>query len=322
VIDSVIQYGNYKVGLTPRNVTGKVAGDINIDSAHYLPQIAANGTMYNNAPTINSNNQKFAETVVKRAKLTDTIKLNEVKVKANNTIRLRDVTVTSFGYKDEILTPTAADKDQNLVQWLLYHSKQAKAADDGVAFWAQGKPWRPRIFAIGYEEPLNDDTEDEVKSAIYNKYNSLHMSEVNKVVIKRMLASPSLKQVGGASGTFVNMSGNVGGITKIGSEPVFIIYLTLNATAFHHEGDAYEFILPGYNQAKKFYKPTTGNVSDEASPRTEATLQWQPNIMLKKGVPVNVSFKNAGFAGAINISVQGVSKTGRSVSVSKRYTVQ
>lgn len=323
VIDSVIQYGNFKVGLTPRNAAGKVAGDIIVDTARYLPQTLNDGLMFNNTLTVNNSNQKFAETVAKRVKLTDTIRLKEVKVTSRNNIRLRDITVTSFGYKDEVLTPKAADKDQNLVQWLLVNSKQAKAADDGVAFWAEGKAWRPRIIANGYEEPLTDDTEDDVKSAIYNKYNTLRMSEIDKVVIKRMLAPPSLKQISGASGTFVNMSGNVGGITKIGSEPVFIIYLTLNATAFHHEGDAYEFILPGYYQAKKFYSPTAGEgVSDDGSLRTEATLQWQPNIMLKKGVPVNVSFKNPDFAGAVNVSLQGMSKTGRPVSVNMRYTVQ
>jgi len=323
VIDSVMQFGNFKVGLTPRNAAGKVAGNITIDSARYLPQTLTDGLIFNNAPTVTNSNQKFAETVTRRVKLSDTIKLNEVKVTSRSNIRLRDITVTSFGYKDEVLTPSAADKDQNLVQWLLVNSKQAKAADDGVAFWAEGKPWRPRIIANGYEEPLTDDTEDDVKSAIYNKYNTLRMSEIDKVVIKRMLAPPSLKQVSGASGTFVNMSGNVGGITKIGSEPVFIIYITLNATAFHHEGDAYEFILPGYYQAKKFYSPTTGGgVSDDGSLRTEATLHWQPNIMLKKGVPVNISFKNADFAGAVNVSVQGISKTGRPVSVNTRYTVQ
>ncbi len=324
VIDSVVQYGNFKVGLTPRNAAGKVAGNLNIDSARYLPQTPADEGLYNNnAPDISAGNRKFAETVARRSKLTDTIKLKEVRVGANNYIRLRDITVTSFGYKDEVLTPTAADKDQNFIQWLLYHSKQAKAADDGVAFWAEGKAWQPRIIANGYEEPLNDDTEDDVKTAIYGKYNSLRMSEIVKVVIKRMLAPPSLKQVSGASGTFVNMSGNVGGITKIGSQPVFIIYLTLNSTAFRHEGDAYEFILPGYYQAKKFYSPITSNgAANDGDPRTQATLQWQPNIMLKKGVPVNVSFRNPDFAGAVNISVQGLSKSGWPVSVNTRYVVQ
>lgn len=173
--NKIIQYGNSPVTLTAHDLKGKDAGQIIAD------------TVYNELPVKNYLAMSFLkieehkkyEALIQRqlAKpLKDTLKLKEVKVNGNKNITLRDVTVTSFGYPDEVLVPGLKDDPaRSIKNYILFTSKQAKMQNeaeanaglmlagsaqpdkmisDRLAFFAEGKLHAPRLIVNGYEVPV------------------------------------------------------------------------------------------------------------------------------------------------------------------------
>jgi len=330
--NKIIQYGNSPVTLTAHDLKGKDAGQIIADTAYSELPVKN----YLAMSSLKIEEHKKYEALIQRqlAKpLKDTLKLKEVKVNGNKNITLRDVTVTSFGYPDEVLVPGLKENQERTIRdYLLFASKQARyesvsGADenrrlDRIVFYAEGLKLDPRLIVNGYEVPI-ESVEEFVKNDMYNRYFNLSLSKVERIVIKRMIAPPTLKRARGESAEFMNISGGVeSNVTKIDSEPVFIIYLTLKPGALDVEqkGVMHQQIN-GYYQAREFYKPTYDSPAKANAPDYRTTIHWEPMMQTNALGHASVSYYNADNKGKVRIIIQGVTETGSPVFAVGNYIV-
>lgn len=341
--NNLIQYGKGTVTLTARNTKGQYAGKIIADTSYYVLPVKN----YPASPFMQVDEPHAYEALVQRQPtkaVKDTLKLKAVKVRANKNITLRDITVTSFGYPDEVLVPGPKDDPaRSIKNYILFASKQAKMQNeaeanagmmlagsaqpdkiisDRLAFFAEGKLHAPRLIVNGYEVPV-ESAEEIVKNDLYDRYLNIPLSKAEKVVIKRMIAPPTLKRARGEGAEFLNISGGVtSNVTKIDSEPIFIIYLTLKPGALDaEEKNLVHGQLNGYYQAREFYQPVYDKAA-AAKPYIRTTIYWVPMLQTNALGQGSLSYYNADNTGAVRIIIQGVTDTGIPLFAISNYVVK
>lgn len=330
--DNVPLYGRQLVTLTTRDDKGNADGTIQVDSLskYALPVNKTNNKYGNTMP------EALAAELDKRTlankKLDSVTNLKEVKIKASRNLVLRDQTATSSSYPDEVLTPTAADmKFNTLHDYILYASKQAKPIPpptdypDQIVFFADGGNYKPRFIVDNREAFFTDEDDEDIQAHFSLNYLSLPMSAVEKVVIRRMWAGLKAPKLNGSSGTNVMGVGTVSaGGASSGIKPLFVILLTLKPGAMELNGGGLTGVtLPGYYEAREFYKPLYKSTAINSSkPDMRNTIHWEPMVKTDANGQASISFFNADPKTNIRVVVQGVTDKGEPLSGVKTYSVR
>ncbi|QKJ29753.1 hypothetical protein HQ865_08270 [Mucilaginibacter mali] len=329
--DNIPLYGQQRVTLTSRNDKGESNGILQIDSLS-KNSLPINKSGLNETTDISANlTAELGKRAVANKKLDSVTNLKEVKIKASRNIVLRDQTAVSSGFPDEVLTVTAADmKFNTLHDYILYASKQAKPIPqptdypDQIVFFADGKNYKPRFIVDNKEAFFTDDDDEDVMAHFSNNYLSLPMTAVEKVVIRRMLAGLKPPKIASGAGTNIMGVGVVSNGRIPPPENLFVILLTLKPGAMELNGAGLTgTTLPGYYEARDFYKPLhTSTAINASKPDMRNTIHWEPIIRTDANGQATVTFYNADPKTNIRVVVQGVSGKGDPMSGVKTYSVK
>ncbi|UEG53059.1 hypothetical protein LLH06_19115 [Mucilaginibacter daejeonensis] len=334
--DALQLYGQQTVHLTSKDNKGKSTGVLTLDSltidrpaiAPQKPEayLQMGANMVNNAALVKQ------VALARQRSLSDTlIRLKDVEVKKQQPQQvLRDRPVTSFGYKDEVLTIKPEDKRYNTLRdYIQFTSKQARvdAANNRLYFVADGKSRTPRFVIDNRDALFNDNDPDDVIDMISNSYLDLPTTSVEKVVIKKMIGGPSLvlsnPDGSAAQAATPREQLNANSAASSSIEPVFVIYLTLKPDAFKTpEPGSVKARIEGYYEARTFYEPVYDNTRKNERPDTRPTLHWEP--MGTTGATGNrtISFYNSDSKTNVRIVVQGITDTGVPVTAVRSYNVK
>lgn len=266
---------------------------------------AANGAVFAKAA---------AKMVSARSKLSDTVRLKEVKIKANSYIQLMDQTTTKFGYPDFKYDVTSKYYFYNSLRDFLIHEVPGARSNDqdsivfkGVRFNADKNHdesiWiEPRMIVNGREDA------DDVNNGMYL---DLPMDMINKVLVRHVLGSTL-------------MAANSDGDMRTGSGgDVYLIFLDIKPNAFDKvEFNTLTTHINGYYQARSFYKPLYDGNADKTKADNRTTIHWEPNINTDVNGNATVNFYNADPKTKIRIVVEGITDKGVPVAGGAAYTVK
>jgi hypothetical protein len=324
--DNLQLFGEQNVRVSTRNIKGEANGVIELDSLS-KQGLAVQKPAIKNPYQLNP---ELAAEVSKRAPLIHSLdsvtNLNEVKIRGNRRVVLRDQTALTYGYPDEVLVPKGEDlKFANLRAYILYASNQAKpdASGENIVFYAEGKTYKPRIIVDNSELPFTEDDDADILDHYYNSYFNLPMSVVDKVVVKRLLGGLQPPAIGGTE-TANAMGATVSGASAVKPKNLFLIYLTLKPGALQRNyGGITTANIQGYYETRTFYKPIHNNTGfDSPKPDMRNTIHWEPLIKTDATGAAKVSFYNADPKTGVRIIVQGITDTGEPVSAVKNYVVK
>lgn len=259
--------------------------------------------------------EKSAAKIVNgRPKLSDTIRLKEVKIKANSYIQLMDQTTTKFGYPDFKYDITSKYYFYNSLRDFLLHEVPGARSNDqdsvvfkGVRFDpdrnADKSVWiEPRFIVNGREDA------DDLNNGIYL---DLPMDMINKVLVRHVLGSTL-------------MAANSNGDMRTGSGgDVYLIFMDIKPNAFDKvEFNTLNAHLNGYYQARTFYKPLYDGNADKTKTDNRITIHWEPTIVTDASGDATVNFYNADPKTRVRVVVEGVTDKGVPVAGDMIYVVK
>ncbi len=249
-----------------------------------------------------------------KTKLSDTVRLKEVKIKANSYIQLMDQTTTKFGYPDFKYDVTSKYYSYNSLRDFLLHEVPGARGNDqdsvvfkGVRFDpdmnVDKSVWiRPRFIANGREDA------DDVNNGMYL---NLPMDMINKVLVRHVLGS-----------TFMTKNSNGDMRTGSGGD-VYLIFLDIKPNAFDKvEFNTLDTHINGYYQARTFYRALYDTNADLNKADTRTTIHWEPNVITNGLGEATVTFYNADPKTKIRVVVEGVTDKGVPVVGGAVYTVK
>ena len=334
--DNLQLFGQQNVKLISKNIKGKSIGTVFLDS------ISANFAPVNNVPagtntTILSPAKTAAlikqVTISKQRALSDTlIRLKDVRVRARNDQVLPDRTITSFGYKDEVLTVKPDDlRYSTLRDYIQFASNQARVdvETNRLQFFADGKKYTPRIVIDNRDELFSANGDDNSMDMRSNTYLDLPVSAVKQVVIKKMLGGPSLmiNSSDTSNGAGVEAAATSTPRTNTASsklsDVVFIIALTLKPGALNREEPGTTRAdLTGYYEAKTFYKPIYNQPKPDGRVDARATMHWEPDGSTNQSGRGTIAFYNSDSKTTVRVIIQGITSNGVPVTAVKTYTTK
>ncbi|MFD1257296.1 MG2 domain-containing protein [Mucilaginibacter terrae] len=330
--DNLLLYGQQSLRVNSKDVKGKALGIISIDSlsAKY-PAIAKSAADYTHAvvnPALTAALVKQV-TLSKRQGLSDTmIRLKDIQVTNVNKQVLRDQTITSLGYKDEVLVVKEEDKRYNTLRdYIQFASNQARvdADNDRLYFMADGKKITPRIIINNRDALFTDNDPIDVINTIANSYYDLPVTSVEKVVIKKMIGGPSLlATVPDSTNAPTDPASSAGVSTSSKSlGVVFLIYLTLKPSAFNKAAPgATQAEINGYYEARTFYKPLYNRPKPEIKLDARATLHWEADGSTRQNGNSHINYYNSDSKTTVRIVVQGITSTGVPLVGVKTYNIK
>ncbi|MEJ6979426.1 hypothetical protein WG906_03135 [Pedobacter sp. P351] len=293
--DAVQLYGKQLITLTSRDVKGAKNGWVMMDSLS-TNTLAVKSFRLSESNTLLKKNEVFRERAlvrknqVDRFSLSDTIRLNDVQIRAKSTIRLSNAILNSFGYKDEVFNVDPKDYDHaNLRHYLLHYSSASADAGNYLGWVYAGALHYPRLI-VNNKELRFDDKDVEIRSAFYDQYLNMPVSKVKKIVIKHMIGTrldnPSTK-----------------------TEDFWVIYLTIDPNAFEkREYDRLQAEVTGYDDARVFFAPNYDQMTSKPDLRT--TIHWQPNIITDENGEATINFFNADPKTPVRIVAEGITDNG------------
>jgi hypothetical protein len=330
--DNLLLYGRQSLRVNSKDVKGKALGIISLDSlSTNYPAITKSAANYTNTlitPALTAALVKQV-TTNKRQGLSDTlIRLKDVQVTNVNKQVLRDQTVTSFGYKDEVLVVKEEDKRYNTLRdYIQFASNQARvdAETDRLYFLADGKKVMPRIIINSRDALFNDNDPADVISTIANSYYDLPVSAIEKVVIKKMIGGPSLLATSSDSSNMPAPPVSAAGVSTSSKSLgiVFLIYLTLKPSAFNKAAPgATQAEINGYYEARTFYKPVYNIPKPQIKLDARATLHWEADGSTRQNGNSHISYYNSDSKTTVRIIVQGITNMGIPLVAVKTYSIK
>lgn len=309
-VDGVNFFGYQPVKITSVNAGAKKQGFLSVDTlsndqypAIKIKPFAIDTANYSNMLTEISRRQKFEL----RKNLSDTISLNEVAIKAQRSVVLRDVILNDFGYKEDEFTIAASDYDYTDLRHFLTHrlNYNTVIVNPGIRTNRETgetavTPVYPRLIVNGREMPYTDQDPPELIQDYIDVYYGLRMDKVKYVKAKRM----------------VGMDQNTGQ-----SKEVFVLYLTVDMNAIHgQEVGVINREVQGYYESRVFYEPKYNTLNTQTDVRT--TIHWQPNITTNANGEATVSYFNADPKSKIRIIAEGITDKGQPVAGTALYEVK
>lgn len=332
--DNLQLLGKQKVKLNAKDAKGNPLGSLSLDSLAENNLPVKNNTLYNlsastQLPALTKASLIKQVALARQRSLSDTIiRLKDVEVRTANRQQFVDRMVTTFGYKDEVLTVTPEDEKLNsLRNYILAKSNQARSTDgNNLVFIADGKPVRPRIVVDNKDAAFSDNDAPDVVDLMSNHYLELPISAIKKVVIKKLVGGPLLmvENAEGVAATAAAAS-PAGRATQSSKDLgiVFAIYLTLNPEGVNKLAvGATQANVTGYYEARTFYSPVYNTPKTDSRTDARPTLYWQPNASVNATGKSSVSFYNSDSKSTIRIIVQGIGSNGVPVAGIKTYKTQ
>ena len=319
-IDNIELFGPQYLKLTSTNDKGKKNGWLQMDS------IFKEATFKNYAKKTTDTTKNLALVTelmkrslnMKKVSTSDTVSLDEVKVKSGKVTRLFGDLTTDFGYKPEVFDVTAADYNfTDLKHYIQFKSNQVRELEDtsnlGIArlvFPYMGKNIQPRLVVNGKELPFTENDLQEFRDNYYNTYYSIKMNKVEKVVIKHLVG-----------GNQLGFDDEAAMSTVSGVRDIFVIYLTLKPGALAPQRTSImNENVNGYYQARKFYQPNNNAANNVNDQRT--TIYWNPKIETDEKGEAKVTFYNSSIKTKVNIIAEGLTTTGNPVVKIVTYEVK
>ncbi|WP_448699011.1 MG2 domain-containing protein [Mucilaginibacter sp. AW1-3] len=307
--------GNKEVTLASFDDKKKKLGWIQLDSlSKNQPPVTALPEYTGDAASEVAFEKAVAKSISTRSKLSDTVRLKEVKIKGNSYIQLMDQTTTKFGYPDFKYDITSKYYSYNSLRDFLLHEVPGARSNDqdsvvfkGVRFDpnrnADKSVWiEPRMIVNGREDA------DDVNNGMYL---NLPMDMINKVLVRHVLGSTLMA---------VNDNGDMR--TGSGGD-VFLIFLDIKPNAFDKvEFNAIDTHLDGYYQARTFYKALYDTNADLTKADNRTTIHWEPNVITNGIGEATVTFYNADPKTKVRVVVEGITDKGVPVAGAASYVVK
>lgn len=328
-LDNIELYGRQSVSLSAKNDNDKNAGllELNRLKQNILPVKEA--LVFETDSSILKKQIQTAAKLSERQSLSDTLRLKGVTVKSDKSLTLRDAVTTNFGYKDEILNVAEKDYDyKDLRNYILHVSNQAhidnNAESNDLVFFAEGKKWFPRLVVNNREMPFTDEDDYlDIAKAYYNQYYNLPIQEVEKVVIKRMIAPPRLNAPNANAISDFGAGMSSPGTTLTNIRPIFVIFITLKPNALIAvNASTINTEINGYYQSRVFYAPKYDQPKEKTNSDLRTTIYWEPNIVTDANGEATVTFFNADPKAKIKIIAEGITAAGIPVTGKISYQVQ
>ena len=293
-LDGLNWYGNQAVKMSSQDGQAKKGGWLQIDTVFKPIPVKIEKTSPVKIPTnveVEITKRSAYNRTYKRG---DSILLDAVTITgATNTLDLFDNRLTSFGYKDQVYTITAADYSyKGLEHFLLSKAEGAMPIDDGdstgnegVAFISRGKKVRPTLL-INNKEDIQDRVD----------YYSLAMDQINQVVIKHMINREGMDQ--------------------------YVISLNVKDSALRGPNlNLLNVNLNGYYAARTFYAPNY-QTNNSAIKDLRTTIFWIPLVKTDDQGLAKVSYFNGDNTGEMVVKINGITINGTAVSTKSTYKVQ
>ncbi|MVN92015.1 carboxypeptidase-like regulatory domain-containing protein [Mucilaginibacter aquatilis] len=333
--DNLLLTGRQKLNLSSKNLKGKATGTLSLDSLtnNYAP--VSPGVLYSYVTKPQFNEANTASLVkqvalARQRSLSDTlIRLKDVEVRTPARRQFTDRTVTTFGYKDEVLDVTPADSTYNsLKNYILAKSNQARTSADGngIAFVSDGRLTPPRIVVDNRDVVFSDNDASDVINQMSNHYFEMPMSAVKKVVIKKLVGGPSLlvQNNEGFAATSAAASASGRASQSRSDMPVmYAIYLTLNPDGINKfKVGATQAEVNGYYEARTFYSPAYEKPQPADKTDARPTLYWLADGSTDAAGKSTVSFYNSDIKTNVRIVIQGISSNGFPLFYTKTYNTR
>jgi hypothetical protein len=261
---------------------------------------------------------KAAATISKtRAKLSDTVKLKEVKISASKFNHLMDQTTTKFGYPDFKYDITSKYYSYNSVRDFLLHEVPGARSDpskssDSVEFMGTKFDANKNHDVSTYITPRFIVNKHEDSDDLNNgTYLDLPMDKVNMILVRHAL---------GLTVAAANSDGNYR--TGSGGD-VYLIFMDIKANAFDKvQFNTQDGEVDGYYQARTFYKPVYEGTTDKNKPDARTTIHWEPNIFTDANGEATMTFYNADPKTKVRVVVEGLTEKGVPLAGGTAYTVK
>jgi hypothetical protein len=315
-IDGLDIYGSQILKLNSTNNKGKKNGWIHMDSLFketdfkLKPYVDENDIDTSTTFLVKEfiNNKKRLENKIK---LSDTIRLDEIKVKSSKQVRLMGDVVSDFGYPDEVYTVTSKDHDYADLRHYLLHKSNSFIEDSSgrLVYPYQKDKIQPILFDNKKQVFMLDDHQ-QMKDDYYNTYFGLSMNKVERVVVRHLTGSP---QIGFSLETQMS--------TISDTRDVILIYLTLKPGAI----DKRKFYtineeVNGYYEKRAFYD--SSNDYNSLATDLKTTIYWTPFIKTDLNGEATISFVNPNVDFPINISIEGITLSGNPITGNLKYAVK
>jgi hypothetical protein len=262
----------------------------------------------------------------RKPSLSDTLRLKEVTITGQKSIRLVGEFVMTLGYPDEVYRIRPEDYSySDLYHYLqtvskarvgdfVFNTTPGPPAENGAwRLLRNGESWKdstivikkllyypvhdfPRIFVNGRQMPYDGSDKDlEMMCTYQETYFSLPMNKVKSVTIRRTVDQQA--------------------------KDVYLVYLTLVEGAMDPPmTHLLSAAVNGYSDARVFYSPVRTQVSSKPDLRT--TIHWEPNITTNEKGEATLTFYNADPKTRIRIVAEGVTAGGQPVSATVNYEVK
>ncbi|WP_295770164.1 MG2 domain-containing protein [uncultured Mucilaginibacter sp.] len=333
--DNLLLTGRQRLNLTSKNLKGKATGTLSLDSLtnNYAPVSPSVPYVYVTKPQFNELNTASLVKQVAMARqrsLSDTlIRLKDVEVRTPARRQFTDRTVTTFGYKDEVLDVTPADSTYNsLKNYILAKSNQARTSADGngIAFVSDGRLTPPRIVVDNRDIVFSDNDASDVINQMSNHYFEMPMSAVKRVVIKKLVGGPSLlvQNNEGFAATSAAASASGRASQSRSDMPImYAIYLTLNPDGINKlKVGATQAEVNGYYEARTFYSPSYEKPQPADKTDARPTLYWLADGKTDAAGRSTVSYYNSDIKTKVRIVIQGISNNGFPLFYTKTYNTK
>lgn len=303
--DNMNLEGNQSIKLVSSDLKGKKTGVLSLDSLYNKPlPVQPFNALEAKSPLLAlfKAEAAFRSRQAKKFDMSDSVLLNEVKIKGSNTVDLFEQKVISFGYPDQNFTMTDQDeKDyQSLRHYLLTNVNGATPDTNmdrnGVFFRASGENVYPRFMV-----DKREDTFDRLD------YYDLRMKDIQKIVVRHMMGTPSVEK-----DTIVSSI-----------QDVFLIYLTLKPSAFARaEPSLINTIVNGYYQERVFYSPKFPEMKTSKKQDLRTTIYWHPDVVTDDNGEATITYLNADPKTKVRIVAEGINAKGVPVAGTIVYEVK
>ncbi len=310
--------GKREVAVASFDDKKKKVGWIQLDSAKKdVPPITVLPE-YTGDPEAEAVFEKAAIAITKtKSKLSDTVKLKEVKITGSKFTNLMDQTVTKFGYPDFKYDITSKYYSYNSVRDFILHEVPGARTDpsksgDSVVFSGMrfdanknhdvGTYILPRFIVNKHED--SDDLNN-------GAYLDLSMDKVNSILVRHVV------------GLTLAAKNDVGNYRTGSGGDVYLIFMDIKDNAFDKvQFNVQNAVIDGYYQARTFYKPLYDGAADKTKADERTTIHWEPTIITDANGQATVSFFNADPKTKIRVVVEGLTEKGVPIAGGTGYVVK
>ncbi len=307
-LDVVDFYGTKSIMLSCADKKGKQKGYLHLDTlyvrAKYNPFKIIRQTENDSVPETEIYAKESAERdqVVRQYKLTDTIAMKEIIVKA---YQQRGVQKAAF----TVVPGDTAYYDLGWylqTHWAPYNndkiSKQIRAAGNNV----------PGLFRERVD-PNIDGSITDIQHELQEDMKNIGMDKIEKIEIFRDNPLPNITDPAALDGN---------ALSKM-LDDKYIIQVYVKPNAFEKKQyTSMKTMVGGYYRSRTFYTPLNAGSEIQGKNDFRTAIHWVPNIVTDENGEASVSYFNAMVKNRIHIAVEGITEKNGPVTNSADYQIK